>query len=223
MEPKRKRKKLKLPFGRLRVPFFGYSRQYLPVTEHWFVSERNNKTLHLQKQNINDMNSIKISDKALMNAAKNGNWAFLEVFIDAYKKATGDELTAESMAKLNGWQNVLLAFSVFRDEVRSGGFVQLIYNGYGPYIFENPFAKAMKEMGAKELSKLVYKAREIYELRKDDLAKEVEEDELCETYLDYEEFDPLDDEYIELEADSISAIAHYVDEHIDDFGEVVKD
>ena len=117
------------------------------------------------------MNSIKISDKALMNAAKNGNWAFLEVFIDAYKKATGDELTAESMAKLNGWQNVLLAFSVFRDEVRSGGFVQLIYNGYGPYIFENPFAKAMKEMGAKELSKLVYKAREIYELRKDDLAK----------------------------------------------------
>ena len=169
------------------------------------------------------MNSIKISDKALMNAAKNGNWAFLEVFIDAYKQATGDELTAESMAKLNGWQNVLLAFSVFRDEVRSGGFVQLIYNGYGPYIFENPFAKAMKEMGAKELSKLVYKAREIYELRKDDLAKEVEEDELCETYLDYEEFDPLDDEYIELESDSISAIAHYVDEHIDDFGEVVKD
>ena len=81
----------------------------------------------------------------------------------------------------------------------------------------------MKEMGAKELSKLVYKAREIYELRKDDLAKEVEEDELCETYLDYEEFDPLDDEYIELEADSISAIAHYVDEHIEDFGEVVKD
>jgi hypothetical protein len=51
----------------------------------------------------------------------------------------------------------------------------------------------------------------------------VEEDELCETYLDYEEFDPLDDEYIELESDSISAIAHYVDEHIDDFGEVVKD
>ena len=177
----------------------------------------------MQKQNINDMNSIKISNKALMNAAKNGNWAFLEVFIDAYKKATGDELTAESMAKLNGWQNVLLAFSVFRDEVRSGGFVQLIYNGYGPYIFENPFAKAMKEMGAKELSKLVYKAREIYELRKDDLAKEVEGDELCETYLDYEEFDPLDDEYIELEADSISAIAHYVDEHIEDFGEVVKD
>lgn len=40
-----------------------------------------------------------------------------------------------------------------------GGFVQLIQNGYGPYIFDNPFAKAMRMFGAKEFSKLIYEAK----------------------------------------------------------------
>ena len=167
-------------------------------------------------------NEICISDKDLRQAAKFGNWDFLLVFIHAYKKILGNEPTLESMTKLNGWQNVLFAFSIFRSEVRSGVFVQLIYNGYGPYIFDNPFSAALRRIGATELSNLIYKAKRIYDLRKKDLEKEVDEEELCEIYLDFEEFDPLDDQYIEIEAMSIDIIAHYVDEHIDDFASVLR-
>ena len=218
MEPKRKRKKLKLPFGRLRVPFFGYSRQYLPVTEHWFVSEKKTiKRYICIKTNTNDMNSIKISDKALMNAAKNGNWAFLEVFIDAYKKATGDELTAESMAKLNGWQNVLLAFSVFRDEVRSGGFVQLIYNGYGGFIFDNPFAKVLRDWGLRDLAKMLFAVRKLYKEYGEKIQRECSDDEFMAMFEQFPEFDDYDDEFVENEEDWTEAVARYVDEHIEEF------
>ena len=52
-----------------------------------------------------------------------------------------------------------------------GGFCQLIQNGYGGYIFDNPFAKVMRLWGAEEFSKLVYKAKKIYDANRKDLEK----------------------------------------------------
>ena len=67
--------------------------------------------------------------------------AFLKVFIDKYLEVTGGKINADTMPLLNGYQHTLLGYHFFREEVMEGGFVQLIQNGYGPYIFDNPFAK----------------------------------------------------------------------------------
>ncbi len=67
------------------------------------------------------------------------------------------------MPLLTGEQHSLLAYQIFRDEVMAGGFCQLIQNGYGGYIFDNPFAKVMRLWGADEFSKLVYKAKKIFD------------------------------------------------------------
>ena len=58
----------------------------------------------------------------------------------------------------NGYQHSLLGYHFLREEINEGGFVQLIQNGFGPYIFDNPFAKAMRQFGAKEFAKLIYSA-----------------------------------------------------------------
>lgn len=164
--------------------------------------------------------AVSINKKELEKAGAENAWTFLEVFIKEYWKEI-KELNAEGMSKLNGDQNTLLAFSIFREEVRSGGFVQLIYNGYGGYIFDNPFAKAVRLMGAHELSKLVYKAKDLYDLRREELEKEVAEEELCEIYSEFEEFDELDEEYIKIEEDQIFILAQYVDEQIENFAEII--
>ncbi|MFA5045814.1 MAG: DUF4375 domain-containing protein, partial [Paludibacter sp.] len=91
---------------------------------------------------------IQLKDSDLAAAAKKGMDEFLHVFTDAYLEAIGGNLTAENMSKLNGSQHTLLAHRFFQDEMRDGGFVQLIQNGYGGYIFANPFAKAIKQFGA---------------------------------------------------------------------------
>ena len=87
---------------------------------------------------------VEVVDSALQQAAGEGMDAFIQVFTDAYEELTGGELTAETMPLLTGEQHSLLAYQIFRDELMEGGFCQLIQNGYGGYIFANPFAKVMK-------------------------------------------------------------------------------
>jgi hypothetical protein len=132
------------------------------------------------------------------------------------------QLTAENMDVLNGNQHTLVALHYFTTEMRDGGFVQLIQNGYGSYVFINPLAKALKIFGANELSKLIYKAREIYEPNREALERETTEEEFNAMYVDFEVFDDLEEIYFEIEESQMAIIAHYVDEHLGAFVEVVE-
>ena len=98
---------------------------------------------------------IEVMESALQKAAGEGMDEFIQVFTDKYKEVIGGELTADTMPLLTGEQHSLLAYQIFRDEIMFGGFCQLIQNGYGGYIFDNPFAKVMRLWGAEEFSKLV--------------------------------------------------------------------
>ena len=101
------------------------------------------------------MTEIKINDQVLRDAASEGNDAFVKAFVDAIYDHIGGPLTAETMSMLNANQITLLAFQIVHDEVMDGGFVQLIHNGYGPFIFKNPFAKSLRTWGMKEMAKLI--------------------------------------------------------------------
>lgn len=164
---------------------------------------------------------IQIKDSDLAAAAGKGMDEFLQVFTDAYLQALGGKLTADNMQLLNGSQHTLLAHRFFQDEMRDGGFVQLIQNGYGGYIFENPFAKAIKQFGAAELAKLIYKAKEIYDPNKTALERETTEEEFNAMYVDFEVFDDLEELYFDIEEQQTALIAAYVDNHIADFAEIV--
>ena len=163
---------------------------------------------------------IQIKDSELAAAAEKGMDEFLQVFIDAYLKEIGGELSAKSMPLLNGNQHTLLAWHFFTTEMRDGGFVQLIQNGYGGFIFGNPFAKAIRQFGAVELSKLIYKANEIYDPNKAALERETTDEEFNALYVDFEVFDELEERYFDIEEEQTSLIAAYVDDHITDFAEI---
>lgn len=166
--------------------------------------------------------NIQVPEALLIRASQEGMDEFIQVFTDAYLHKIGGEITAETMPLLTGEQHVLLGYQIFRDEVMEGGFVQLIQNGYGPYIFDNPFAKAMRLWGLKEFSKLVYKAKEIYDEHKEDLTRERTEDEFMAMYEDYEDFDELEENFIEEEEEITATVARYVDDHLELFAQVVK-
>lgn len=164
---------------------------------------------------------IQITDAALRQAAGEGMDAFIEVFTDAYKNVTNGELTADTMPLLTAEQHSLLAYRIFRDEVMEGGFCQLIQNGYGGYIFDNPFAKVMRLWGVGDLSKLVYAAKKIYDEHREDLERERTDDEFMAMYEQYEAFDELEDEFLEKEERYTALVAEYVDEHLQLFAEIV--
>lgn len=164
---------------------------------------------------------IKLKDSDLAAAAEKGMDAFLEIIIYAILEDIDGKLTSQSLSKLNSSQNTLLAWHFFTTEMRDGGFVQLIQNGYGGYIFENPFAKAIKQFGAEELAKLIYRAKEIYDKNKTALERETTDEEFNALYVEFEVFDDLEEIYFDIEEQQTALIAAYVDEHITEFAEII--
>ena len=164
---------------------------------------------------------IEVKDAALRQAADEGMDAFLKVFTDAYMEALGGQLTADTMPMLTAEQHTLLAYTILRDEVMDGGFCQLIQNGYGAYIFHNPFAKMLRLWGLNDLSKMIYAARKIYDAHREDLERERTDEEFMAMYEHYEVFDDLEDEFVEREEEFTTLLAAYVDEHLSLFSHIV--
>ncbi len=166
------------------------------------------------------MKEVIIEDAELRQVAAKGMDAFVGAFIQAIKDAIGGELTAETLGELNSDQVTLLAWDVLHEEVMDGGFVQLIHNGYGPFIFKNPFAKAVKLWGMRELSKLVYDAHTLYNKYHEQLEQECTDEEFMALFEQFPEFDDMDDEFVEKEEEWTEMIARYIDEHIERFASV---
>jgi len=165
---------------------------------------------------------VKIKDSILRKAAEEGMDAFVQVFVDAIIESEGGEMTSESFTRLHPDQITLWGYSILRSEVMDGGFVQLIHNGYAPFFFNNPFAKAMRLWGLKDLCKLVYKAKDEYDLCGDELTRECNEEEFMALFEAHPQFDDLDDKFVENEEEYTAAIAEYIDQHIENFAEIIE-
>lgn len=166
------------------------------------------------------MKEVIVKDADLRKSADEGMDAFLQVFIDGIRNAIGGELTAETMACLNAEQITLMAYSILHEEVMDGGFVQLIHNGYGGFIFLNPFAKALRQWGMRDLSKLIYDAHTLYNKYRKEIECECSDDEFMAMFERFPEFDDMDDQFVENEEQYTAQIACYVDEHIERFAKI---
>ncbi|MGP1624878.1 DMP19 family protein [Prevotella koreensis] len=167
------------------------------------------------------MIQVEVRDIDLQEAAAKGMDEFIQVFVDAIYKSIGGELTQEMMQELNSDQITLLAYIVLCEEVMNGGFVQLIHNGYGSFIFKNPFAKAVKAWGMKDLCRMVYDVHTLYAKYHDEIEKDCTDDEFMAMFEQYPEFDDYDDGFVENEERWTEDIAHYIDSNIEKFAKIV--
>ena len=165
---------------------------------------------------------VKIQEAEIIQAASQGMDAFVDVFYKHILDSIGGELNAQGMQQLQPDQITLLAYMIFREEVMDGGFVQLIHNGYGPFIFLNPFAKAMRLWGSKDFCNLIYKGRKLFEKYGEELTRECSDEEFMALFEKYPEFDDLDDTFIEMEEEVTETVARYIDEHLDHFALINK-
>lgn len=146
----------------------------------------------------------------------------LETTCDRLLQSVGGTLDAEAMGKLSSDAITLIAYRMMRDEVMDGGFIQLIHNGLGPFIFLNPFAKAVRLWGQgtddeevlHALSKLIYKGRKLFETYGDALTRECTDEEFMALYEQYPQFDDLDDEFVCCEEEFTTAMKRHIPEGI---------
>ena len=149
------------------------------------------------------MIEVKVNDAALRTAAAEGEDAFVEVFIDAINAAIGGTLTEENMQELNSDQITLLGWSYLHGEVMNGGYVQLIYNGYGAFIFKNPFGVAMRDWGLTNLYSHLRRTRKAYDKYHEQIEKEMS-----------------DDDFVLNEEEWTKMVAAYIDDHINNFATI---
>lgn len=163
------------------------------------------------------MKEVIVKDADLQQAAMEGMDAFLQVFVKAMYDTIGGQLTPENMGELNADQLTLLAWDTLHQEVMDGGFVQLIHNGYGPFIFKNPVAKVLRLWEMRELSKLIYEAHTLWLKHKEKIEKDCTDEEFMALFEQFPDFDDLDDQFVEYEEEWTEDIAHYVDDHLERF------
>ena len=126
----------------------------------------------------------------------------------------------EIMPMLNSSQQIYLTFYLMDETMRTGynrGFLQLIYDGYGEYVFEKPFAKIIKTWGAIKISEIVEKARSIYEKHKNRVEKIKTEEELSCLCSEITDFEVLDDEYIRISDNDEKKIKEYIENNTNEF------
>jgi len=164
---------------------------------------------------------VTITDARLQQAAVAGIDTFVEAVTDAIHTYIGGELTNDNMQGLNSDQITLLAWEVLHQEVMDGGFVQLIHNGYGPFIFQNPFAKALKQWGLRDLSKLIYEGHTLWLRHREVIEQECTDEQFMALFEQFPDFDDLDDRFVESEEEFTAVIAHYVDDHLEQFVTIV--
>lgn len=166
------------------------------------------------------MKEVIVKDADLQQAAMESMDAFVHVFVKAIYDAIGGELTSETMAELNADQLTLLAWDILHQEVMDGGFVQLIYNGYGPFIFKNPLAKVLRMWEMRGPSKLIYEAHTLWLKHREEIEKECTDEEFMALFEQFPDFDDLDDQFVENEEEWTDDIAHYIDDHLDKFATI---
>ena len=166
------------------------------------------------------MIDVKVKDSDIRKAVEEGMDSFVQVFVDAIGNAIDNKLTLETMQQLNADQITLLAYHYLHEEVMSGGFVQLIHNGYGTFIYKNPTAKAFREWGIHELYRLIRNSHPLYSKYHEAIERDCTDDEFMALFEQFAEFDDFDDAFIEYEEMFTSKIAHYIDEHIENFATI---
>ncbi len=83
--------------------------------------------------------------KATLEANKADDWDFIYTILDPYQEAIDEADDEEDILdQLTDDQHVLLVYDALYGQVTNGGFLQLIHNGYGQFIFGTPFIENLQ-------------------------------------------------------------------------------
>ena len=123
---------------------------------------------------------------------------FLNTETDAILARIGGELTESNMDKLTLNEHCLLAYRYLRDEVMEGGFIQMIQNGYGPYVLLGPFPMLLKKQwGMKPFGQFLFNVSREYKAHRSELEADKSDEEFMAQYEQFEILNDYGDDYLD--------------------------
>lgn len=163
------------------------------------------------------MNTLPTINHQEIEAATDDPAALIYLLVTSYRALISADSSGQIQNQFSTEQNILMAFETFDGQVCNGGFIQLIENGYGSYIFDTPFSTYIREWGLVRSASLIDQASVLYEQKKETLEKEKTLAEFARLYQEHPEFDPLDKEFYDVIDGERELVKEYILLHIDRF------
>ncbi|MNR15376.1 hypothetical protein D3C85_1319070 [compost metagenome] len=161
-------------------------------------------------------NRIKISEKELKNV-ENDVQAYLFLFLSKYYQELEVDPTVEYDPDVFGTYGVLVAYNVLHDEILEGGFLGMILNGYGNYIFNDRFAAMLKKWGIVQLALNVENAKEVYRKNIMRLEKLILSPDISSLYCEFPEFNALDRDFLIMIEEETLKVKKFIQSNLNDF------
>lgn len=116
----------------------------------------------------------------------------------------------EQCDTLNIFQHGIQALNILNEQVANGGYIQLIQNGFGTYVFDNPWPQVFKQMGAERLAQNISDAKVWYLQEKDILERETTLQEFTALYTTFPALDALQEAYLSIINEEQERIKEFV-------------
>lgn len=169
-----------------------------------------------KKIKTNSKSLPRIKKEKLLSCYEN-TWDLFFLLLSNYYEImnmkTDDNFTNE--------QHTLIAYNILYGEITTGGFLELIKNGYGAYIFETQFSETLKKWGAIEMAVHIDKAKKIYFANKSNLEIITASNEIFDIYRHYPEFNALDNHFFKIMNSESEKIKVYIQKNLNDFAILV--
>ncbi len=160
--------------------------------------------------------------KATLEANKADDWDFIYTILDPYQEAIDEADDDEDILdQLTDDQHVLLVYDALYGQVTNGGFLQLIHNGYGQFIFGTPFIENLQHWGLTDIMQLLQQAETIYTEHQDFLEQDRDLEAFSALYKDFTHFEPMDDAFYAMMDKEVSRFRAYIEMHLNDFAHLV--
>ena len=141
-------------------------------------------------------------------------WDLFYMLLSSYYEILDNNIADDDFTDA---QRTLMAYNILYGEITTGGFLEMIKNGYSSYIFDPIFSETLEHWGALETSALVNKAKEIYYQNKVEIEISSTTGEIYEMYHQYPEFNILDNNFFKIMNSESNKIHLYIQNHIDKF------
>jgi len=187
------------------------SRETFLVVRYVIINTNKLVKIYSEKGEIGMNEKLSVSKTILENAKKDGE--FLKIILEKYDAVwrSDPNKLAENFAEE---QISLLIFGILYNQVQNGGFLQLLFNNYAPYVFGSPLSASLRHWGATETADLI----ETIQDRSLQVANEIKGgslNDLSESYSEYPEFEQYDNDFYR--NDGTKEIEAYVKIHISEF------
>ncbi len=163
----------------------------------------------------------KISEKNLTKITD--DWDFLFAILDLYYDEMEKNGEKSVFSRVNDHQAILLIFNDLYGQVTNGGFIQLIYNGYGFSVFESEFINLLESIGITKIRNILERAKIFYEKYREKFENINREnwDDFTELYKKCPEFEKLDEEFYKVMDAEVSILKNFVEKNLSDFVTIV--